>query len=414
MKLLHAADLHIDSSMNGLARYEGVPVEQMHGATRAAVRNLVDLALREQVAAVLLAGDVYDGTWRDFNTGLFFTGQMARLREADIPVFMISGNHDAENKMTMELPLPDNVHRFASDRPGTEVLERRGLAVHGQSFARGRVDHNLAQGYPEARSDLFNVGLLHTSLTGRPGHDPYAPCSVEQLVHHGYQYWALGHVHKRAVEHGDGVHVIFSGNTQGRDVGETGPKGCTLFTVENLQVVGVPEHHTLDSSARWHELRVDITDDKDIADACARVEKELVAEVVDKAQAGQANAVRVVAFGTSEAHTALIRKRDEFTSAVRRIGQDHPSVWIEKVRVETTHPQARMAPEQVAGLIQDLREEGHRLRSEPDRVQEIIEATRIQTKLHADLRGLFREERWTERMAGEALELVTALLEEQR
>src|SRR5699024_7067680 len=77
--------------------------------------NLVVLALKKQVTAVLLTGDVYDGTWRDFNTGLFFTGQMARLQESDIPVFMIPGNHDAENKMTMELSLPGNVHRFHSD-----------------------------------------------------------------------------------------------------------------------------------------------------------------------------------------------------------------------------------------------------------------------------------------------------------
>ncbi|MFE9244965.1 exonuclease SbcCD subunit D [Nocardiopsis sp. NPDC006938] len=414
MKLLHAADLHIDSPMRGLVRYERAPVEQMRGATRAAVENLVDLALKEQVTAVLLAGDVYDGTWRDVNTGLFFTGQMARLQEADIPVFMISGNHDAENKMTMELPLPGNVHRFDSGSPGTKVREDLGLAVHGESFARGAVPHNLAEGYPSARSGLFNVGLLHTSLNGRPGHDRYAPCTVEQLANHGYQYWALGHVHHRAVEHSDGPYVVFPGNTQGRDAGETGPKGCTLVTVEDLQVLGSPEHHDLDSSARWHEVRVDMADVEDLADACVQVEEQLTSQVVDRAQPGQANAVRVVAFGPSEAHTALVRGREDFTNAVRRIGQEHPSVWIEKVRVETDHPREWVDPEQVADIVAGVRQEGERLLADPEQVRGIVDATRIRTKLHTDLRGLFTEDGWTGRMSGEAVELLTALLEEKR
>src|SRR5699024_7282094 len=224
-----------------------------------------------------------------------------------------------------------NVHRFDSGSPGTKVREDLGLAVHGESFARGAVPHNLAEGYPSARSGLFNVGLLHTSLNGRPGHDRYAPCTVEQLANHGYQYWALGHVHHRAIEHSDGPYVVFPGNTQGRDAGETGPKGCTLVTVEDLQVLGSPEHHDLDSSARWHEVRVDMADVEDLADACVQVEEQLTSQVVDRAQPGQANAVRVVAFGPSEAHTALVRGREDFTNAVRRIGQEHPSVWIEKV-----------------------------------------------------------------------------------
>src|SRR5690625_465001 len=120
--------------MRGLVRYERAPVEQMRGATRTAVENLVVLALKKQVTAVLLTGDVYDGTWRDFNTGLFFTGQMARLQESDIPVFMIPGNHDAENKMTMELSLPGNVHRFHSD-----VSPRHGRLPEatGRKWCRG-------------------------------------------------------------------------------------------------------------------------------------------------------------------------------------------------------------------------------------------------------------------------------------
>jgi exonuclease SbcD len=135
MKFLHAADLHLDSPMHGLAAYDGAPVDELRGATRRALVNLVDLALEEQVAFVLIAGDVYDGSWRDFNTGLFYVAQMRRLREAGIPVVAIAGNHDAESRMTKGLPLPDGYIALTSTRPQTVELTELGVVIHGQSFA---------------------------------------------------------------------------------------------------------------------------------------------------------------------------------------------------------------------------------------------------------------------------------------
>ena len=87
INFLHASDIHLDSPLRGLARYEGAPVEEIRLATRRALENLVELAIRESVDFVVLAGDLYDGDWPDFDTGLFFVGQMHRLREAGIPVF---------------------------------------------------------------------------------------------------------------------------------------------------------------------------------------------------------------------------------------------------------------------------------------------------------------------------------------
>jgi len=103
-KFLHAADIHLDSPLRGLDRYEGAPSDQIRNATRRALENLVAVAIREQVAFVVLAGDLYDGDWRDFHTGLFFVRQMTRLREAGIRVFGVFGNHDAANRITRTLP----------------------------------------------------------------------------------------------------------------------------------------------------------------------------------------------------------------------------------------------------------------------------------------------------------------------
>src|SRR6202040_3694561 len=131
---VHAADLHIDSPMRGLDRYDGAPTARMRSATRRAVENLVALCVDEAVDFLLLAGDLFDGNWKDYGTGLFFAAQMSRLREAGIPVVIIRGNHDAQNQITKHLVLPDNVVTLAADKPETRAFNRIGVAVHGQSF----------------------------------------------------------------------------------------------------------------------------------------------------------------------------------------------------------------------------------------------------------------------------------------
>src|SRR3974390_1395346 len=133
---LHAADIHLDSPLNGLERYENAPVDRIRGATRRAFTRLIDLAIDKRVDFVLLAGDLYDGDWRDYNTGLFLARELRRLRDCHIPVFLIAGNHDAANKMTRSLRLPDNVRFFSQDRPETVALDALDVAIHGQSFAK--------------------------------------------------------------------------------------------------------------------------------------------------------------------------------------------------------------------------------------------------------------------------------------
>jgi DNA repair exonuclease SbcCD nuclease subunit len=229
-KFLHAADIHLDSPLKGLERYEGVPVEQIRHATRRALENLIQLALDERVQFVLIAGDLYDGDWRDYNTGLFFIKQMARLREADIKVVLIKGNHDAANRMTRTLDLPENVTVLKAAKPDSSELEDIGVVVHGQSFGTAAEERDLSKNYPHGRRGLFNIGLLHTCLTGADGHEPYAPCTLEGLLSKEYDYWALGHVHKREIRHHN-PYVVFPGNLQGRKIKEEGAKGCELVTV---------------------------------------------------------------------------------------------------------------------------------------------------------------------------------------
>jgi exonuclease SbcD len=332
MKFIHTADIHLDSPLLGLERYEGAPVEAMHGATRRALENLVDLALRETVDFVLIAGDVYDGDWRDFNTGLFFARQMGRLREAGVPVFLIAGNHDAAGQITRRLRLPENVHAFPADRPRTVQLNDLGAAIHGRSFASRAVTENLAAGYPPAVPGAFNIGLLHTSVTGREGHETYAPCSVDDLRRRGYDYWALGHVHTREVV-SEAPWIVFPGNVQGRHVRETGAKGCTLVTVDDGRIVAA-EHCPLDV-LRWVVVTVDLSAARTADEAVDLARSALAAE---EAQTdGRPLAARLRLTGASPAHRELAAEVERWRNELRAAATDASAgrVWIEKVECRT-------------------------------------------------------------------------------
>jgi DNA repair exonuclease SbcCD nuclease subunit len=330
VKLVHAADLHVDSPMRGLERYEGAPVEAMRTATRRALENLVELCLEEGAALLLLAGDLFDGDWKDYSTGLFFAKQMSRLREADVRVVWIRGNHDAASHINKHLTLPENVHELSHKRPETLELEHLGIAVHGQGFAKRSIQEDLAASYPDALPGWLNVGLLHTSLTGREGHDEYAPCSLETLVGKGYDYWALGHVHRREVVC-EAPWVVFPGNLQGRHAREPGAKGATLITAEGGRVLAA-EHRPLDA-ARWIHLAVggeEASHPDDLLDAV----RTMLAEQVAAAD-GRPLAARVTVTGRSPAHERLLADRQRWESELRASANDLGDVWLEKVLVAT-------------------------------------------------------------------------------
>lgn len=337
-KFIHAADLHLDSPLLGLAQYEGAPEEALRGATRRALENLVHVALEEEVDFVLIAGDVYDGDWPDHNTGLFFARQMARLRDAKIPVYLIAGNHDAQSVMTKSLQLPDNVHRFPTKKPATLQMEEIGVAVHGQGFHTRAVLNDLSAAYPKAIAGAYNIGLLHTSLTGYEGHDNYAPCTIEGLKKIGYDYWALGHIHKQEAVRAFEPAVWFPGNIQGRHIRETGPKGCLVVTVDDRGEHEV-DFRELDV-VRWAEIVVDASRCA-ILDECVDDFKDALVKVLDSG-GDRLLAARVIFTGASKAHGDLLAQPKRLVGEVRNIANLHggDQVWIEKVKVRTTAPKS--------------------------------------------------------------------------
>ena len=185
-RFIHTADIHLDSPLIGLAGQEGSVAEQIRAAPREAFDTLMGRAIQEKVDFVIIAGDLYDGNWRDFRTGLFFVGQMGRLAAEGIPVFLLYGNHDAESQITRRLALPGNVRTFSSRRPETFSLKEHGVTLHGQSFPQRDVTDNLVPAYPRPMQGTFNIGVLHTGLGGMGGHANYAPCTLHDLERSRY------------------------------------------------------------------------------------------------------------------------------------------------------------------------------------------------------------------------------------
>ncbi len=333
-RFLHAADLHLDSPMIGLSSREGVAVDAVLGASRRAFEGLIDLAIAEEVAFVVIAGDVYDRDWKGYETGLYFRKGMVRLRQAGIGVYLISGNHDAASIISRKLSLPDGVRVFSSQRPETCELADLPVAIHGMSFPNRAVAENLVPRYPAPVLGKFNLGILHTSLAGNAGHDTYAPCTVSDLVEKGYNYWALGHIHQPDVICED-PWIVYSGNLQGRSVKECGERGCRIVTVNDSGSVADCKWQPLDV-ARWAIVSADATGLTSVEDIAGLVKRGLSQEL--EAAGERTLAVRIVVSGATELHGGLHSRPDHLEAEIEarsdELGKDR--IWIERVRLETT------------------------------------------------------------------------------
>ncbi len=341
-KFLHAADIHLDSPLQKLAAYEHAPVDRIRDASRAALSAMVDLAIDQNVDAVLIAGDLYDGNWTDHNTGLQFVRQAARLIDHDIPVLVIRGNHDAASVITSSLTLPDNPDgspiMFASDRTECRTVDSAGLVVHGRSFADRVVTENLAADYGKPVPGMANVGMLHTSLTGAEGHDTYSPCTTDDLNGKGYDYWALGHVHIRQNHQtGQGAPIVFPGNLQGRHIRETGPKGCMIVDVDSSHRCN-PVFHPL-GDVRWMRCPVPGEKLKHPDEVAGWVRRWLEDEMTD---AGELLIVRVEVAGQSPIDSQLRRSATGTLADLQSltVAMADGRVWLEDYKVRTRPPAA--------------------------------------------------------------------------
>lgn len=323
-------------------------------ATRDAFAKLVDCALAENVSGLLICGDLFDGSARSAKTGAFLIAQMEKLRSAEIPVFYIKGNHDAENPLSGEIDLPDNVHRF--DGRGSKVqVKDSDVWIHGVSFSARHAPDSLLNKFPAPVLNAVNIAMLHTSLAGASSHDLYAPCTVAELQSMGFDYWALGHVHKREV-HSEDPWIVMPGIPQGRDVGESGSKSATLLTIQDGRIV-TSEFQTADLEFHEHAVDVSTCSTDDQLRAMLRERIEQIAGQVAPAIA----VVRLTLTGQYPRRWQLIRDTDLWIEFIHNLALDTQMLWIEKVRfdlAETTsaEPDASASSE-LQRLMQEILQE---------------------------------------------------------
>lgn len=332
MKFIHCADVHLDTPLQGLAQYPGAPANEIRNATRRAFEKVLDAAVCEKVDFLIIAGDLYDTGLKSFESALFFNKQMVRLKEAGIDVYLIHGNHDAASKLIKQLRPPGNVHIFRSSEPQTFSNDELRMAIHGQSFATPEIVEDLAAKYPPPIPGFFNIGVLHTNLTGISEHANYAPCSLETLKNKGYQYWALGHVHNRQILCTD-PYIVYPGNIQGRHGKEQGEKSCELVTVADAGTVSIEPIST--SVVPWVQAEVDASGCQTADDVYERVRTGL-AGLLSKGKE-RVTALRLRILGTTDAHTELNRDPEQVRNEAISIANEcgNGLLWVERVQVAT-------------------------------------------------------------------------------
>lgn len=356
LTFIHAADIHLDSPLHGLSRKDEAFSQLVRGATRTAFARVVDLAIDEGAAFVVIAGDLYDGAWKDQSTGQFAVAQLARLTRAGIRAVISFGNHDAESRVTRHLTPPEGVYMLANARCETVRFDDLGVAIHGRSYKQAATTENIAATYCPPVKGMLNVAMLHTALDGHEGHANYAPCSLAELQAAGHDYWALGHVHDHAVR-STHPHVVFAGNTQGRHVRETGPKGVVVVRAEDRAITNV-EHRATDE-IRWANLRVDASDARDTIEALTAIQAEL--RPVIAAAEGRPVAARVAVVVDATLAMRLHADPSFFETEVRgHAAGVSDTLWIERVKIEAR------AEANTYGLPPELRDLLDQAMTDPD------------------------------------------------
>lgn len=274
LTFIHAADLHLDSPFAGMSNIPNRIFKRLKESTFQSAKNMFDLAIDREVDFVLLSGDLFDESNRSLKAQLFLRNQFLQLQSHGIEVFIIYGNHDHLGGEWTPIEWPENVHVFLSSTPSEQAFYREGqlvASIYGFSYKERAVHENMTPYYEKTTDAPYHIAMLHGTLAGQEGHDAYAPFQLQQLLARDFDYWALGHIHKRALLHED-PKVIYPGNVQGRHIKETGEKGCYVVCLsedaQRAEFMGC-------SDVIFETVTIDITDTAHMTDLVTLVDKKM-------------------------------------------------------------------------------------------------------------------------------------------
>ncbi|MET3683528.1 DNA repair exonuclease SbcCD nuclease subunit [Alkalibacillus flavidus] len=262
IRFLHTADLHLDSPFKGMRDVPGVILQGIQSATLKAFDRIIETAIHEQVDFVLMVGDVFDVQSASLKSLVTLKRGLSRLDESGIHVYISFGNHDYDMLKKVDLTLPDNTYIFPSEEVTVTTFVKGDTTVYiyGFSYEHRAVTEPKVVSYEPVQADGYHIATLHGSLQTNADHDVYAPFQLEELKAKPFDYWALGHIHKRELL-AQRPYIVYPGNIQGRHMKETGEKGCYVVDMSggqtHLQFHPVHEIVFLDESYTASAQQVD-------------------------------------------------------------------------------------------------------------------------------------------------------------
>lgn len=381
MKFLHVADLHLDSPLRTQAARDSAMGDSLRAASRQVLARLVNAAVAEGVDAVLFAGDTFDNGVADVSSRAALATEIARLARAGIPAVLIQGNHDALLDLDRYGPVSEALTVLTAEAPTFRIGE---ASVHGIGFSAAHMAESLLPRYPQPEPGRWNIGMMHTSLDGAAGHDPYAPCALADLMAHGYNYWALGHIHKRAAHEEGGVLAVMPGIPQGRSIREIDGGSATLVEID---LDGVRAREVPLEILRFARVPVDFAGVTDQAGRDARLREALeVAGATDvlvaarleargsPAELGDPVMLEAQAREAAEAVAGVFVDRLRLRPAAQPAGEEAAEDLATLMREDATSPGFR---DEVKATLADLRAAlppEIRDELEEDQLEDLIEA----------------------------------------
>jgi len=332
-RFIHCADLHLDTPFLGITAESTEIISAVRESTFEAFNSVVRLAIETGAEFLLLAGDIFDAGKQSVRAVLKFRDMLQELDRHGIRIFMVHGNHDPAQNAFSAVSWPDSTHVFPSSRPETVPFHTKDgstVSVTGQSHETASIKQNLAAHFPERPDSEFRIALLHAHAGTSSMHAPYAPCNISQLKQQGFDYWALGHVHRAKILAAR-PHIVYPGCIQGRSFRETGPRGCYSVEVENSQVKEII-FQELDA-VRWIEADLPVNDFSTI-DSLEPAIEEKIDQMFGKSSA-RPLICRIRLTGRGPLYRELYREstRNELVERIREnLSGAHPFVWLQEIR----------------------------------------------------------------------------------
>ncbi len=338
VRFIHTADLHLDTPFKGLASWNKDLACKLKDATFRSLKKIIDLCLKENVDFLIISGDIFESENKSLAAQLQFISELKRLSDSGIHAYFVCGNHDPLNSWLDTVQFPENIYRFGSSKIEnyTYIRNKKPVAdISGISFQEKVIKDNLALKYKTVSNPSpVSIAVLH-GTTGKAGpHENYAPFKVTDVLNKGFNYWALGHIHKRQIIHESNPAIVYPGNPQGRDFGETGEKGCYLVEIDSNSKVNlkfIPVH-----LIRFEHIEVELNDEDKIDRLPDKIEdnKNNIKDFDDKTS----YILRVKLTGRTSLHTHLNKPgeieilREHFNEGqLDRIN----FTWIDRIELDT-------------------------------------------------------------------------------